>query len=395
MHKLQFCQNIFDSSLKIHKARINCLSQLVSSNLDSDIDLSITQIGRRLNSRTSVKHKIKSVDYFVGNDKFCAEQKKVYQGLASYFWGRHKSLTILVDWSGACGERCFSLTASVVGSGRSVPIYQEVHSSKEQENLSTHNKFLKNLHAVIPDGIEILIITDAGFHRDWFREIKRYGWDFIGRVYSRYQYKHIGEETWLKLQDMQFATCGKATEIGEIYLGKTKQPMRGFLYKYKEKLSGKKHKKNKYPDHEKAFSKYYKNGWILFSSLKKPASVIVRAYKKRMQIEQNFRDIKNERYGIGLRRNQSKSLKRVSMLFFLSTIVIMILWWIGLMTETEKGHYKYQANSIKRKRVVSLVKLGGLVARHEIKKLTWRRLHRIVERLARQYLDFIEDGVLS
>lgn len=396
MRRDRYCQKLFNKSLpNLHKKRRDCLARFAACHLDTNISLSVSSIGKRLESSTSLKHKLKAADYFIGNKKFCSEQIKVYQGLASYFWGNYKSLTVLVDWSGACGNKCFSLTASVVGSGRSVPIYQEVHSEREQENLLVHNKFLENLSSVIPEGVEVLVITDAGFHRDWFREVERYGWDFIGRVYTRYQYKKTEENTWKNLHNLPFQARGKATEIGEVLLGKTKKPMSGYLYSYKEKLCGRKHKKNKYPDHEKAHSESYRNGWILFSSLNKSASVIVRAYKKRMQIEQNFRDIKNEKYGIGLRRNQSTQPHRTSMLFFFSTIVIIILWWIGLMTEADKEHYKYQANTVKNKRVISLVKLGALVAKHNVKKLTWPRIDGIVKKLRDQYAHFIETGMLN
>ena len=42
--------------------------------------------------------------------------------------------------------------------------------------------FLAHLRAVLPVGCAPILITDAGFRGPWFREVERYGWDWIGRV---------------------------------------------------------------------------------------------------------------------------------------------------------------------------------------------------------------------
>lgn len=398
MHKERYCQKLFDMSLgNLHKKRRECLSRFVSSNMDIDVTLSVASIGKRLSSKkeVKVKHKIKAADNFIGNKKFLQEQLKIYKGLAEYYWSSYPSLIVLVDWSGACGPDCFTLTASVGCHGRSVPIYSEVHAKSEQEKLSVHNKFLDNLREVIPHDSGVLVITDAGFHRDWFAKVASFGWDFLGRIYSLYQFQIDGDDAWRSAKDVEFPNLGKATKIGKIKLGKTKKSLPGNLYAYKEKLSKKTHKKNPYPTHEKSYSNYYRNGWLLFTSLDLPAKIIVNKYKKRMQIEQNFRDIKNERLGIGLRSNASKTIERISMLFFLAILIIVLLWWVGFMTEMNNEHLGYQANTTKRKRVRSLVSLGALVARHRSDKITWKNLHVYVDILRQQYASLLNENDLE
>lgn len=66
-----------------------------------------------------------------------------------------------------------------------------------------------------------------------------------------------------------------------------------------------------------------------------------------MQIEQNFRDIKNQELGLGLRQNQSQTIDRITMLWLLACLIIIISWWIGLMVETTNQHWSYQANTVK------------------------------------------------
>ncbi len=150
------------------------------------------------------------------------------------------------------------------------------------------------------------------------------------RIYSNYCYQVEGYSEWHSVKDVVFDEVGQAKRLGKVKLGKTKQFVAGYLYAYKERLSGKiRTKKNPYPSHDKAHSDYYKKGWVLFSSFDKPARFLVSYYKKRMQIEQNFKDIKNEELGLGLRRNHSLGKTRITMLFFLAVLLILVAWWLG------------------------------------------------------------------
>jgi len=113
-----------------------------------------------------------------------------------------------------------------------------------------------------------------------------------------------------------------------------------------------------------------------------------------MQIEQNFKDIKNEQLGLGLRRNQSVTKTPINMLFFLGILLIIIAWWFGLMLESLNKHLDYQANSIKYKRIRSFVHLGRLAFRHEPHLLEWNHFLKIINELQLQYHLFIEVGFL-
>jgi len=396
MHKVVFCQNLFDNALtnSIHQARKDCLVQLSSDLLDYDTSISVTEIGKKLTTNTSVKHKIKMANYFVNNYKFEKCIPTIYQGLAQFFWGQAKELIVLVDWSGACSPGHYVLEASVVGHGRSIPLYHEIHCSTQQQTAEVHELFLMRLKQVIPKGISVTLITDAGFYSKWFKQVANFGWNFIGRVSSTYHYQFDGDSQWLAIDNILFSGYEKPMSLGKVKLGKI-NTVEGYLYTYKQKLSGKfRKKKHKCHHHDRGYSDGYKKGWILLSTLKYPALVLVRYYKKRMQIEQNFRDIKNEQLGIGLRRNASSGKTRINMLFFLATLLIIIFWWFGLMLEMAGKHRGYQANSIKNKRVRSFVHLARLGIRHEPELLTWESLQRTISRLLECYHQFIEVGVL-
>lgn len=398
MHKQIFCQKLLDKALDktIHAKRKACLVRFLSDLMDYDTQLSVTEIGKKLSSKSTVKSKIYAAQQLVNNYKLANQIHLIYKGLAHFFWDSATDLVVLIDWTGACSKGYHALEASIAAHGRSIPIYHEIHHESEQEKATIQCAFLERLKEVIPSHLKVTIVTDAGFHREWFQQVLALGWDVIGRIYSNYFYQVKGEKAWHCVKDEQFDSVGQPKAIGKVKLGKTKKAVEGYLYTYKERLSGTiRKKKNPYPSHDKAHSDYYKKGWVLFSSLDKPARFLVFYYKKRMQIEQNFKDIKNQELGLGLRRNQSLGKTRVTMLFFLAVLLTLIAWWFGLMIESLGKHRAYQANSIKYKRVRSFVHLARMAYRHELELLDWNVFLKIKSELQLQYHSFIETGSLD
>ena len=354
--------------------------------------ISLTEIGRHLNGKAAVKHKIKSVDRFIGNRKINNDIKDICKSICEFLFKGFNELCVLVDWSGCCQKDAHVLQASVAFKGRSIPIYAEVHPLEVTESKSVHDEFLENLSHVIPQNLAITIITDAGFHRDWFSKVIGLGWDFIGRVYSKYQYMLENCADWLKDSELQLESKAKPFKVGNILLGKTKSPLNCWLYTCKQKPSGKSHKKNKYPDHEKAHSSSYRSTWVIASSLDKPAKYLIGYYKKRMQIEQNFRDIKNRDLGLGLRRNKSSGIHRAQVLYFIAMLITVLLWWIGFSCERVGLHRKYQANTIRTHRVISFIKLGRLILTHETNFRIWANFIKSQKDLSNTYVNLMNEA---
>ena len=283
MHKQLFCQNLLDNALKtsIHTKRKKCLTRFLSDLMDYDTRLSVTEIGKKLSSKSTLKSKIFAAQTFVNNFKLEREIGCIYKGLAHFFWDKAIEIVVLIDWTGACSKGYHVLEASIAAQGRSIPIYHETHPETEQENAVVQSQFLSRLKEIIPSHLMVTIITDAGFHREWFQQVLDLGWNVIGRIYSKYCYQIEGETDWRYAKDIIFDGVGKPAALGKVKLGKTKKAVEGYLYTYKEKLSGKiRKKRNRYPSHDKAHSDYYKSGWVLFSSLDKPARFLVSYYKK-------------------------------------------------------------------------------------------------------------------
>src|SRR5688500_14183689 len=147
MHKQLFCQKLFDVSLgtSLHKTRKNCLSRFIGDLLDYDVNLSVTEIGKKLSSSSTVKSKIQAANYLIGNKKLVSQIPLIYRGLAHFFWGDAQELVVLIDWSGSCKEKLHTLTASIVGHGRSIPIYHQVFCESQLGAQIAHEQFLRTL----------------------------------------------------------------------------------------------------------------------------------------------------------------------------------------------------------------------------------------------------------
>jgi hypothetical protein len=77
-----------------------------------------------------------------------------------------------------------------------------------------------------------------------------------------------------------------------------------------------------------------------------------------MQIEQNFRDEKSPRFGLGWRMGHSNNAKRIAILCLISSIAIFFLKILGMLAEKLGLHRRFQVNTESKKRVLSHITLG-------------------------------------
>lgn len=106
--------------------------------------------------------------------------------------------------------------------------------------------------------------------------------------------------------------------------------------------------------------------WLIATSLPAESSLtgaVIAAYRKRMQIEEGFRDTKDERYGLGLDMSLSKTKERYTVLLLVAALAAFVAWLFGKVAYGRKLHLKYQANTIMHRRVLSFVYLGMRIAR--------------------------------
>jgi len=369
MHVKRFLHNLLSSS--IHGKRLNTLCSFVDV-LIKEKQLSLTKLGRALKNKVQEKNNIKRCDRFLGNKHLHKERQGIYKKVAYQLIGDVKRPLLLVDWSHVPNTTHYLLRASLVAKGRALSIYEEVFTQQYENSNKAHRVFLKHLKSVLPEMCCPILITDAGFYNAWFRLVLREGWDYIGRIRGNVCYQLDDNKRWEYYSD----SIKKATEQGQ-FLGSgtvsKADPIKTHLYliklarKYRTRFN--KYKKKAISKKDKAYSKSAKAPWLLATSLENPSSSneIFFLYSKRMQIEQNFRDLKSSRYGFGFEYAYSKSIERIQVLLMIAMIATLIAYLTGLVAEVNQSHYQFQANTIKNRRVLSLFYLGCQIIKKRIK----------------------------
>ncbi|ACT06861.1 transposase IS4 family protein [Dickeya chrysanthemi Ech1591] len=384
------CQTFFrDALASTHQYRQNALIDSTTA-LINGATLSLTSIGRYLPGAARVKDKIKRVDRLLGNTALYNDIPKIFNQITAMMTKNMSWCVIAVDWSGYPSQEFHVLRASLVCDGRAIPLISQIVPSKKQNNVLIQNAFLDALASAISPQTKVTLITDAGFKSEWFRHIKSLGWDFIGRIRGSVKFcLHHDKENWLNAKDC--AGTARAEYLGTGTLARSKKAQcNGHFYLYKKAPKGRKSKRPKgkpgHPTTEKEQRASAKEPWLIFTRADefKPRE-IMKLYSRRMQIEQNFRDEKSERFGFGLRGCGSKTGERLWVLSLLATLASIVLWLFGYHFENKGLHLHYQANSIKKRRVISFLTLAENVLRHSPRILRRIELRNILTQLASTY----------
>jgi len=104
--------------------------------------------------------------------------------------------------------------------------------------------------------------------------------------------------------------------------------------------------------------------WLIATSLphtEVSAVDVIALYKKRMQIEEAFRDLKNTRNGFSLRQCRSFHVERLNVALLIATLAMLVLWIFGIAAKQKNLHYSFQTNTEKRSNLLSNIFIGWQV----------------------------------
>jgi len=365
--KIMLHQMLNKSCPQIHHCRLTALMDGVESLVYGNT-LTVTGLGRSSLREISMKHSIKQSDRLIGNAHLYEERQSIYQAVTQRLIGNNKRPLILTDWSDYTYDRSqLSLRASIPVGGRALTLYEEVHPLNAYGNARIQKDFLKILHSFLSTDCCPIIITDAGFVSPWFRAVQKLGWDYIGRIRRNIYYRDNALGDWTKCVTLHDKATSTPRYYGEVDIVRY-QPFNCFLYLYKQRSKGR-HKKTQYgrkaqSRHSKKNAQRENTPWLLVSSLRQEdtsGKQVIQLYRTRMQIEEGFRDIKNQRTGFALSDTRTRSPERLANLLLVGMLATLVVWLMGRLAEAQQLHYHYQANTVKKHRVLSLFYLGCLL----------------------------------
>jgi hypothetical protein len=365
MHAKTFLHESLSSVM--HLKRLVTLEIMVSTAI-TDKKISVTSLGRAIGGSALERSNIRRSDRFIGNSKIHGEREAIYQLMMNRLVGSNLQPHIIVDWSHIPNTTHYVLRAALATEGRSLTIYEEVHPKEKENNAKVHNEFLDKLKELLPRDCCPIIITDAGFHNPWFKKVKALGFDYVGRIRGKKSYRMLGKKDWQCCKDLFKKASYERKYIGEVELCLTNKLATHF-YLIKNKKKGrvslnKLGKKSQYKN-DKEHSASANEPWLLATSLVKGRNIF-NLYAKRMQIEEGFRDLKSTQYGFSLEKARSKSIGRIEILLLIAMLASLIAWITGWVGEKMEYQYQFQANSTKKKRVLSLFFLGCQMIKKKI-----------------------------
>ena len=340
----------------MHKARFSVLLDAVTA-LAKDARCTVTAIGRAMPG-PSDKISIKRADRLLNNANLQRELPLIYAALTASVVTPHSHPTILVDWSNAdTAKRHFILRASIAADGRALTLLQKIAAEEEYTSPRLHQAFLEQLKAMLPESCKPIIVTDAGFKVPWLKQVREFGWHYVARVRGNVKLKVAGQEEFITVNQFYRKAKAKPKHVGNILLTQSQS------YETQAVLVGKGYKLLK-----RDKNRQYKEPWLLVSSLPESheyAEKIAKCYSCRMQIEESFRDQKSHRYGLGSDLHGTRKKSRLEILLLLAALANWFHYLLGSAGEKAGLQRRYQANTVKHRRVLALCSLGILLCKEQ------------------------------
>lgn len=346
---------------QVHARRLSTVFEVVAAVYVS-CRLSLTPLGRALGRPIHSKNAVKCVDRLLGNEHLLQEVPLFFGALGRNLLSNDERPIVLIDWTDV-GKDWAALVATLVTGGRGVVIYAQVHPRKRENNPRVESSFLKGLQGVLPQGAQPILVTDAGFRGPWLKKVMRRGWDFVARVRGRVQVRTAGSSKWAAVKSLWPAVNARPKDFGRASLARY-LPVECRLVAIR-KGRRKSRSKRKLPAigiRKKRSVRSAWEPWILATSLyDAPPAKVVGLYALRMRIEETFRDAKCPRFGWALDQVRVTTAGRLTVLLLLAALAHYVAVLVGATAEAVGFHVRFQANTVRTRRVLSLPRLGQLV----------------------------------
>ena len=356
----------------IYATRLDALLDVAYA-LQKSNDLCLSRMGRKLPGEIGIKHKIKKVDRLEGNKHLHTELNELYRGLSSYvfaFTNQIKTLPIVVDLCFVKDDRAIQmLSAEIATKGRTIPLYREVFGEGSLKKRA--KEFLGNLKRCIPEGREVVIVMDAGFFEDWFTEIELLKWHWICRIRQGRSIKLAERDDWMSIKDFIEEVGTKTKSYKDVLLTKAHHHSCRLVTTYKKNILKRRTETSSLKKvreiGNRAYLRSAKEPWILATNLPESykATEIINLYKKRMQIEESFRDMKSHQFGLSGRDIRTTNIDRWGVKMLLAAIVQIVYWVVGVIGHQQGMQKYFQVNTVKDKKIFSNFTLGQLIIEHD------------------------------
>lgn len=328
-HVQRFCARIFKGFRKQHveTLALMCVAAFQCRRL------TVTSLGRHLDTPSVPKHAIKRVDRWLGNRRFKAVPAR--EAFMRMVVGPRKRILVSVDWTKM--RRWPVLVAALNYKGRAVPLLWSVADPKKlykSQNAFEHG-FLTWLKDSLPENVEVIVLMDRGFKRvELIKVLRRIGLSFVIRTGGNV---HVRSDAY------------KGRIDGWIWKRRQKKLMRNAVLRPSRPVTV------HIAGH---FAPKTKEPWLLMTDLDLSVDQLCGLYAKRFQIEEAFRDQKDWRYGLQLGHTLVHKPERLERWLLIAAMVFFIAILAGVEAKGRGLDRGFRANTIKDRATHSDFTLG-------------------------------------
>jgi hypothetical protein len=308
----------------LRKSQVTTLSVLVAATL-SAMRLSLAGIGREMAAQHNgaAKYGIKRVYRFLSNA--AVEPVEVMPAVMTRLMRRHlkrhakrpdrRPVLVSLDWTKV--RRYHVLMAAMVVDGRALPLCWESYADKVQSKSQNalEEAMLLKIRSALPPGVRIVVMADRGFGRASLIEVcQRFQLDYLIRINAKVHVKTRRGSGRLDLFPVKRGTCRGFKEATYRSDGVVATNL---LIRWKTGLPRDKDRP-----------------WYLATSLplgnKTTNRRISDLYKLRFDIEELFRDAKNEHLGWSLAKTRITRADRLDRLILVAALAYVLMVAAGL-----------------------------------------------------------------
>jgi hypothetical protein len=337
-HVQAFVETVIGDDL--HAKRVISLASGVVGVVHS-ASLAVSTIGRALGQAQGLqpKHAIKQIDRLLSNRGI--DVSDIFEKWAPYLVASRPEVVVALDWTDFDRDGQSTLVASMVTShGRATPlVWKTVSKDQLKGNRNeVEDELVTRLRYVVPLNVKLMLLADRGFGNADFYEYQR-AID-VGHVIRFKGNIMVTDENGISKPARDWlAADGKARLMRNVFVTARKVPIDAFVC---------------------VWDRGMKEAWFLAcngDAAQSTASQLVKLYGKRFTIEENFRDIKDPRFGMGLSSVRINSPERRDRLLLVSALAVALLTFLGAAVEAIGYDRLLRANTAK-KRTHSLFNQG-------------------------------------
>jgi len=300
--------------------------------------LGVHAIGRGLARAKGLtpKHAIKQVDRLLSNSGIT-----VWQWFAQWVLfvvGRREEIVVALDWTEFDEDDQSTIALYLVSNhGRATPlIWKTVVKSQLKNQRNDHeDEVIERLHEILPPQVNVTLLADRGFgDQKLFAALEFMGWKYAIRFRQNIHVTFNGQTC----PAMQWVPSnGHAKMLRDVKITGEKTPIAAVVLKHQKGM---------------------KEAWCIATNCTQVgAAGVVKLYARRFTIEETFRDVKDNRFGMGMSSTHIGVPARRDRMLLLAAIAQALLTLLGAAGEACGLDRTLKANTT-TKRTMSLFNQG-------------------------------------